>query len=102
MYAFYMHQLVNLFRADEDPIRDFSQARTKCCAEAAMLLALGHGVADEQRAKNAYKFPKGSDGREVVLAPFAPRAAELANSLSALVEQRASATACAASAKRSS
>ena len=52
------------------------------------MLTMAHGIQGDFD-KVTSEFPKGSDGKEVDLAPFARRARALAKTLAALLEQRA-------------
>ena len=76
--------LVDLFNADRDPLGKYSKAQTVCGAETA--LAMAHGIQGDF-VKAVSEILKGTDGKEVVLTPFARQARELAKKPAVLVEE---------------
>lgn len=83
-----LRELAEVFCVEPGPLLDYSRAQTICGAETALTLCMAHGVQGDFD-KVASEFPKGADGREVVLTPFARRARPLAKRLAKLLEQRA-------------
>ena len=63
------------------------------------MLAMAHGIQGDFN-KVASELPKGADGKEVDLTPFAHQAKTLAKKLAALLEQRAAEKAAQRAAKK--
>ena len=80
--------LVDLFSADRDSLGKYSKAQTKCDAETALALVMAHGIQGDFH-KAVSEMPKGPDGQDIALAPFAREAREMARKLAILVEEAA-------------
>ena len=78
--------LIDLFSADKNPLGKYSRAQTVCGAETALTLSMAHGI-QGNFDEAVSEIPKGADGKEVDLTPFARRARELAKRLAVLVEE---------------
>ena len=80
--------LVDVFIALEDPLVGYSCEQTKGGAEAALLIALAHGVESSVLEEVAASFPTDADGKEVALAPFAKSAKKFARRITSYLEKR--------------